>query len=120
MSTGATWPLEVSSSSPSSKATIVAMGALRPSPRLRQAEIKRMRVDPKYQRRGLGREILLALEQRAAELGFRTVALDTTRQQEAAIELYRAHGYKEVRTGFVRGLEIIFMEKSLEHCEQPL
>ena len=72
-----------------------------------------MRVDPKYQRRGLGREILLALEQRAAELGFRTVALDTTRQQEAAIELYRAQGYREVRTGVLHGLEVVFMEKTL-------
>ena len=49
---------------------VVAMGALK---RLsgNQAEICRMRVQPSLQRRDLGREMLLALEQRAAALDSR-------------------------------------------------
>ena len=56
---------------------IVAMGALK---RLTNttAEICRMRVHPDFQRRGLGTRILSRLEERARELGFRTLTLETT------------------------------------------
>src|SRR4051794_18882364 len=55
---------------------IVAMGAIRritPD----KAEVKRMRVHPDHQRRGFGRQILTALEDRARELGYHTLTLDT-------------------------------------------
>lgn len=70
---------------------IVAMGALRASGTGR-AELKRMRVNPRYQRRGLGELILEQLETRARELGVRILQLDTTVAQTAAQHLYRKHG----------------------------
>ena len=56
---------------------LVAMGALR---RVSDAvaEIKRMRVAPELQRRGIGRSLLGELERGARELGYRTIRLDTT------------------------------------------
>ena len=79
-------------------ARIVAMGALRPRD-ARRAEIRRMRVHPAVQRRGFGRRLLHQLEQRAAELGYRTLVLDTTMQQQAAQALYRSEGYEETGRG---------------------
>ncbi len=70
---------------------IVGMGALRDRDG-RRAEIRRMRVHPALQRRGFGRRLLHRLERRAAELGYETLVLDTTAQQQAAQALYRSEG----------------------------
>ncbi len=50
-------------------------------------ELRRMRVRSDRQRRGLGRRILEGLEERAGELGFGRVVLDTTEGQIAARRL---------------------------------
>jgi GNAT superfamily N-acetyltransferase len=89
---------------------LVAMGALRQSSEHR-AEIKRMRVYPDCQRKGFGQAILTALEQRAKELGYSTLHLDTTTVQEAAQRFYTKNGYIEVRRGQAHGFHLIFYEK---------
>jgi ribosomal protein S18 acetylase RimI-like enzyme len=61
-----------------------------------ECEVKRMRVQPDFQRQGLGRLILEELEDRAQALGLRTVVLDTTEDQLAARRLYETAGYREV------------------------
>jgi len=91
---------------------IVAIGALRPSGP-GQGEIKRMRVHPRFQRRGFGREILLRLENRARELGYETLHLDTTVGQTAAQALYRRHGYAETRRTQLGRFEVILFAKSI-------
>lgn len=60
-----------------------------------EGEIRRVRVRPDFQRRGLGRRILEALEERARELGMGTIRLDTTEEQVAARRLYESAGYRE-------------------------
>lgn len=58
------------------------------------AELKRM-----YARdgtRGVGAALLLALEQRAAALGYRALWLETRRINERALAFYRRHGYAEI------------------------
>ncbi len=94
------------------KGRIVAMGALR---RLSddRAEIRRMRVHPRVQRRGLGKQMLSALEQRAAELCFRILSLETTVQQVQAIRLYARSGYHEVGRGRNAGFEVVSFEKKI-------
>jgi ribosomal protein S18 acetylase RimI-like enzyme len=92
---------------------IVAMGAVR---RLSAstAEIKRMRVDVRFQRQGFGRELLDALEARAKELGYRTVRLDTAVTMIPAQRLYEGSGYREVaRECDVCERELLIFEKSL-------
>jgi GNAT superfamily N-acetyltransferase len=59
------------------------MGALKPI-NTTTAELKRMRVQPEYQRTGLGQLMLDSLENRAKDLGFNVIELDTTLQQMAA------------------------------------
>ena len=91
----------------------VSMGALRrTSPE--RAEIKRMRVHPDYQGRGLGQIILSELEARARALGYKTLHLDTAVIQIPAQKLYEKNGYREVGRDFYGGLEVILYEKELE------
>jgi len=91
---------------------IVAMGAIRRTSAER-AEVKRMRVHPGQQRRGFGREILLARARRARELGYRVLHLDTTTLQTAAQKFYEAHGYKRVGEGKFGKFNLILYEKNL-------
>jgi ribosomal protein S18 acetylase RimI-like enzyme len=89
---------------------LVAMGALRHVTDT-VAELKRMRVHPAFQRRGFGRLLLARLEDRARELGYRQLRLDTTVVQTAAQRLYRSSGYREVGRGQLAGMEVIYYEK---------
>lgn len=91
---------------------LLAMGALRRTGEA-SAEVKRMRVHPEAQGRGYGRQMLVALEARAAELGFTLLHLDTSTLQMPARQLYESAGYVEVRRAFIRDLEVIFYEKHL-------
>jgi ribosomal protein S18 acetylase RimI-like enzyme len=91
---------------------LVAMGALR-RVSTASAEIKRMRVHPRWQGQGFGRMLLDGLEARARELGFTTVRLDTTVRQHVARALYEDAGYKMVGTGHENGFELVYYEKRL-------
>ena len=91
---------------------IVAMGALRRTDTGR-AQITRMRVHPRSQRRGFGHLILERLEDRARELGYDTLHLDTTVEQDAAQAFYRAHGYRETGRTRLGPFRVILFEKRL-------
>jgi GNAT superfamily N-acetyltransferase len=73
---------------------IVAMGAIRKTS-ADQAEVKRMRVHPDFQRRGFGQAILDALEAKARDLGYKMIHLDTSTIQTAAQRFYAKNGYVE-------------------------
>lgn len=91
---------------------VVAMGALKEtSPR--RAEVKRMRVATAFRRRGFGQTILDVLHQRAEELGYATLHLDTGVDYGAARNFYETNGYRETRRGMVGAVECIFYEKSV-------
>ncbi|MYE07086.1 MAG: GNAT family N-acetyltransferase [Chloroflexi bacterium] len=80
-------------------------------------EIRRMRVHPYYQRQGLGQAVLTALEERARQLGYTRVVLDTSDRQEAARALYekndcRETGREKRRVGETRVFLILY-EKEL-------
>ena len=92
---------------------VVAMGALRPLS-VTRGEIKRMRVHPAMQGRGYGRDVLVALEQRARELGYTELELETGVSQTAALGLYRAHGFMEFKRGKVKHMDCIWFEKQLQ------
>ncbi len=89
---------------------LTAMGGLQPIDD-EVAELKRMRVDPAFQRRGLGRRILSELESRAVALGFKWIKLDTTTIQVGAQRLYEAAGYIPRGEGVLHGYAVIFYEK---------
>jgi len=60
------------------------------------AEIKRMYVVPAARRQGLGRRLLEALEDRARELGYARIRLDTGARQPHAQAMYERAGYHPI------------------------
>jgi GNAT superfamily N-acetyltransferase len=75
-------------------ATVACGGIRRLSADL--AEIKRMYVGPGARRKGIGRALLAQLENEARALGCRVARLDTGRNMDAALALYRSLGYREI------------------------
>lgn len=71
-------------------------GAIRPSPFDDAAEVKRMYVRPEARGRGVARLLLAALEERAEQLGYRRVVLETGVEQPEAMALYESAGYTPV------------------------
>jgi ribosomal protein S18 acetylase RimI-like enzyme len=98
---------------------IIVIGGLREHT-ARQAEIKRMRVHPSYQRRGFGRAMLERLEARSSELGYAGIYLDTTTLQISALALYRDAGYREVGRGTRGPFDIVMFEKDLGQRSEPI
>jgi ribosomal protein S18 acetylase RimI-like enzyme len=74
---------------------LAAMGGFRPNGK-GQAEILRVRVHPATRRRGIGRALMDALEERARSLGLCEMTLDTATNQPESMAFYRALGYVEV------------------------
>jgi DNA-binding MarR family transcriptional regulator/GNAT superfamily N-acetyltransferase len=58
--------------------------------------IKRMWVSPELRGTGLGRRLLLGLEEEASRLGVGLLRLETSKTLEEAQALYRRNGYREV------------------------
>nr|WP_051072966.1 GNAT family N-acetyltransferase [Nocardiopsis valliformis] len=80
---------------------VVAGGALRPyrKDRVGQAdtvEFKRIWTSARHRRRGLGRQIMTALEEAARDLGYTRVMLFTGPSQPEAVALYERIGYRWV------------------------
>ncbi|OXM82514.1 GNAT family N-acetyltransferase [Paenibacillus rigui] len=92
---------------------IVSMGAYRKYDN-DSAEIKRIRIDQEYQRKGIGQLILTALEKSAKEKGYKRLILDTTIKQFPAIKLFERNGYKETNRKLYKEMEIVFYEKEIE------
>jgi putative acetyltransferase len=59
-------------------------------------EVKRMFVQPEVRGRGIARQILVALESKARELGYSALRLETGTRQPEGIGLYKAVGYCEI------------------------
>lgn len=62
------------------------------------AEIKRMYVRPAYRRRGLARQLLVALEELALRSGYTVLRLETGSYLPAALSLYTSAGYQRIPT----------------------
>ena len=78
-----------------SESGVVACGGLQRHTRT-VGEIKRMWVDPEWRGCGLAVRLLHALEDRAAELGYREVYLDTNASLTEAIAMYERAGYRRI------------------------
>jgi putative acetyltransferase len=61
-----------------------------------RGELKRMYVEPGSRGRGLGRQLLEALEEAALRLGYVAVVLETGDKQPEALGLYTSSGYERI------------------------
>ncbi len=88
-----------------------AFGGYAPgAPTLDAAEMVRLRVLPTLQRRGYGAALVRALEQRAAEYGYRILRADTTEPTSPALALYRKLGWTETRREPIGGIVNIYLQ----------
>ena len=64
----------------------------------RQGELRRMAVAGAHRRCGIGRDLLRTAEGFCRDSGYATIVLSTSELQVAAMGLYRASGYRLVRS----------------------
>lgn len=90
----------------------VAIGGLR---RLDDGicEIKRMYVTPDARSRGIGRALLVALEEAGRELGYALVRLDAGEAQQHSRVLFARTGYREIPKYNNNHIAVYFGEKEL-------
>jgi ribosomal protein S18 acetylase RimI-like enzyme len=91
---------------------IVVIGAVR---RMSETcgEIKRLRVRREYQRRGYGEAMMRKLIERARELGYRELLLDTSLYNPPAHRLFEKCGFKEASRGKIGPYDLIIYKKKL-------
>jgi len=73
-------------------------------------------VHPSYRRKGIGSELILAIEKKLALLGAQSIRLEAALEKPEAVELYRKAGYQErelVRNYYGRGNHAVRMWKNL-------
>jgi ribosomal protein S18 acetylase RimI-like enzyme len=79
----------------------------------RTVEVKSVRVDPAFQRRGFARTLVSELESRARAAGFERAVLDTGEDLTAAQSLYESMGYEDAGREEFRGFELVYYETAL-------
>lgn len=78
------------------------------------AELKRMFVEPEYRGLKIARQLLELALQAAKDMGYNKMKLDSIRQMEPALKLYRAYGFKETEPYCFNPLPTaVYMEKNL-------
>jgi len=70
-------------------------------------EVRRLWVDPDRRGRGLGRALMAALEQAAADLGHMTLQLATGDRQPEAVALYEATGWERLTADDVCAIRFV-------------
>ena len=75
------------------------------------AEMKRMYVLEQYHGAGIGKVLTQAFLTHAKDLGYRSVRLDSIRELETALKLYRSFGFEEIEPyRFNPHPDAVFME----------
>jgi GNAT superfamily N-acetyltransferase len=81
------------------------------------AKLRRMRVAPELQGKGIGSRMLKALEEAAREKGFTALTLDTTVEQTSARRFYRTNGYRRTDRREFEGFDSVFFRKRFDGGE---
>lgn len=77
------------------------------------AELHRMRIAPPLQGEGLGKRLLVELEERAQAAGFDRLLATTATRQPRALAFYPSQGYERVDTSTWEDYDLVHFEKEL-------
>lgn len=91
---------------------LITMGALRKIDD-RIAEIKRMRTQPGMQGKGIGKKVLKLLINKAKELNYTEIILETSDRQTAALKIYIDQGFIPYQSENIRGLNCTWYRKDI-------
>lgn len=93
---------------------LVAMGGLRRfAEEPEHGEMVRVRAHPGLQRRGYGSAMVMALEERAVEMGYAELRADTTALQQPALWMYARFGWRETHRKVIKGIVNVYLAKTL-------
>lgn len=88
--------------------------ALQPLPEKDTCEMKRLYVLPEFRGYKLGRVLAEAIVQKAADMGYHTMMLDTLERLQSAIALYQRMGFTGTAPYYNNPLEgVVYMQKAL-------
>jgi ribosomal protein S18 acetylase RimI-like enzyme len=77
-------------------------------------ELKRMYVRKEFRRKGIGRMLAEEVIERAKEIGYKKMRLDTLRSMKAAIKIYDELGFREIEEYRYNPFEnAMYMEREL-------
>jgi len=77
-------------------------------------EMKRLFVRPAYRKTGTGRALVALLMEKAKEMGYKKMRLDTLARLGPAIELYKQFGFRETAPYYKNPLpDVVYMEADL-------
>lgn len=79
----------------------------------------RMRIAPEWQRQGIGSRLVETTLRWAREEGYRTMILETTVQQVAAVALYHQHGFRDIGTSPLGPYVLLWMQRPLDASPHP-
>jgi tRNA pseudouridine38-40 synthase len=78
------------------------------------SEMKRLYVRASHKGLGIGRILAEKITEKAQEIGYKTLKLDTLKRLNAAVELYKSMGFEETEAyNFNPENDIIYMQKTL-------
>lgn len=110
---GACDPFEPDLAAPAEAAGCVALRPLG-DPAERCAEMKRLWVREPWRRTGLGRRLAESVLERAGQLGYGRVRLDTLATMTPALTLYRSLGFREIAPYYPNPLaDVVYLELRL-------
>ena len=97
---------------------VAACVALRPLAPEGACEVKRLYVRPPYRSAGVAAMLMDALEDYAAQHGYRCIYLDTKDDLETAIRFYRRRGYEPCERYNDNPQATVFMRREIEHTKR--
>lgn len=81
----------------------------------RICEMKRLYVKPGFREHKIGRSLIEKLVNKAKELGYDIMKLDTLQKLQAAIHLYKQYGFIETTSYYENPLPgVVYMQKDLD------